>query len=342
LAYRSGSANACENGSPGSEESGIVSAGLLFLLTFFTVALAILGVYSFVADLVLSDKSRLRKRVDEEFRQRQDVRKSALFKNLAAGGEAAPEASLDEKPTLGQRFVAMIEQSGTRFTPQTLIAAMLAVGLVLGGAIAVIYALLPGLVVGILASTLPVLYVHYKRKARLDKLMSQLPDAFDLMARVIRAGQTMSQALQAVADEFDPPVGTEFALCFEQQNLGLPPELALRELARRTGLLEIKIFVLALVVQQQTGGNLAELLDKLSAVIRDRFRIKAKIRVLTAEGRMQAAVLLALPPLLLVAILLLNRSYGNILLDNYGLLIGMLISELLGALWIRKIIHFDF
>src|SRR5262249_7228665 len=149
--------------------------------------------------------------------------------------------------TLGQRFLAMIEQSGTRFTPQTLIAAALIVGLVMGGAVALIYALVPGLIVGILSAPLPVLYVHYRRKARLQKLMSQLPDAFDLMARVTRAGQTMSQALQAVSDEFDPPVGTEFALCFEQQNLGLPPELSLRELARRTGLLEIKIFVLAML-----------------------------------------------------------------------------------------------
>jgi tight adherence protein B len=314
----------------------------VLLLTFLTVALAILGVYSFVADLVLSDRSRLRKRVDEEFRQRQEVRKSALFKNLAAGAEASPEASLDEQPTLGQRFVAMIEQSGTRFTPQSLIATALVVGLLLGGAVGLIYALVPGVIVGLLGAALPVLYVHFKRKARLEKLMSQLPDTFDLMARVIRAGQTMSQAMQAVADEFDAPAGTEFALCFEQQNLGLPPELALRELARRTGLLEIKIFVLAMLVQQQTGGNLAELLDKLAGVIRDRFRIRGKIRVLTAEGRMQAAVLLALPPLLLVAILFLNRSYGGILLDHPSLLVGMLVSEVLGALWIRKIIHFDF
>ena len=83
------------------------------------------------------------------------------------------------------------------------------------------------------------------------------------MGRVIRAGQTMSQALQAVADEFPPPIAGEFAYCYEQQNLGLSPETALRDLARRTGLMELKIFVLALLVQQQTGGNLAELLDKL-------------------------------------------------------------------------------
>ena len=112
---------------------------------------------------------------------------------------------------------------------------------------------------------MPLFYVQFKRKARLEKLRSQLPDAFDLMGRVIRAGQTMSQALLAVADEFAQPIAGEFAYCYEQQNLGLPPETAFRDLSRRTGLIEIKIFVLALLVQQQTGGNLAELLDKLSA-----------------------------------------------------------------------------
>src|SRR5262249_57164429 len=122
-----------------------------------------------------------------------------------------------------------------------------------------------------------------------------LPDAFDLMARVIRAGQTMSQAIQSVADEFDQPLAGEFAYCYEQQNLGLSPEVALRDLARRTGLVEVKIFVLAMLVQQQTGGNLAELLDKLSGVVRERFRVPGKIKALTAEGRMQATVLLVLP-----------------------------------------------
>jgi tight adherence protein B len=176
----------------------------------------------------------------------------------------------------------------------------------------------------------------------MNKLMGQLPDAFDLMGRVIRAGQTMSQALQAVADEFDAPISVEFAYCYEQQNLGLAPELALRDLARRTGLLEVKIFVLALLIQQQAGGNLAELLDKLAAIIRERFRIRGKIRSLTAEGRIQALVLLALPPGMFFLILFLNRAYEQVLLDNPVILVVTLIFQVIGALWIRKIVNFDF
>jgi tight adherence protein B len=100
--------------------------------------------------------------------------------------------------------------------------------------------------------------------------------------------------------------------------------------------------VLGVLIQQQTGGNLAELLEKLAKVIRDRFRIRAKVRALTAEGRFQAIVLLALPPVLLALILLINRRYGMVIFDHPNILVAMLISEFLGALWIRKIVNFDF
>jgi tight adherence protein B len=237
----------------------------------------------------------------------------------------------------------MVEQSGLNLTLRRLFLYMAAAGLGVG-AVAGLVRQSPlwaagGAVLGALG---PVVYVAVRRKVRLHKLLSQLPDTFDLMARVIRAGQTMSQALLAVADEFDAPIAAEFSYCYEQQNLGLPPEVALRDLARRTGVLEVKIFVLALLVQQQTGGNLAEMLEKLATVVRERFRMWAKIRALTAEGRFQAAVLLALPPAMFFIILFLNRNYAQILIDNPVLLIVMGISEVIGALWIRKIVNFDF
>jgi tight adherence protein B len=172
-------------------------------------------------------------------------------------------------------------------------------------------------------------------------MMRQLPDAFDLMARVVRAGQTMSQALQAVADEFDQPLAGEVTYCVEQQNLGLPTEVALRDLARRTGLLEIKIFVLALLVQQQSGGNLAETLDKLANVVRERFKMQGKIKALTAEGRMQAIILLILPVALMCFMTAANKAYADSLAKNPWIIGVMLGSEALGAVFIRKIVNFD-
>jgi tight adherence protein B len=199
-----------------------------------------------------------------------------------------------------------------------------------------------GLVVGFIARAVPLLYVQFKRHQRLEALRAQLSDVFDLISRVLQAGQTMSQAMQSVAQEFKPPVSLEFGLCFEQQNLGLAPEFAVKDLARRTGLLEIKIFVLAVMVHRQTGGNLTELLDKLALIVRDRFRIRGMISSLTAEGRMQGLILLVLPPLMFVLLLFVNHDYAMKLFDHPELPIGCMISMTFGALWIRKIVNFDF
>jgi tight adherence protein B len=319
-----------------------MSPALVTLLTFLAVATLVVGVYSILSDLFLRDRSKVSQRVDEEFRkfQRERAKRSALFKDHQAHAVVDDEAG-GFNPR--RWFEALIEQSGLQLLPRRLLLLMVATGLgvgILGGLLR--QGVLTGMIAAAAGGGIPLLYVAYKRKVRKAKLMAQLPDAFDLMARVIRAGQTVSQALQAVADEFDPPIAAEFAYCHEQQNLGLPPELSLRDLARRTGLLEIKIFVLALVVQQQTGGNLAEILDNLATVIRERIRIRGKIRTLTAEGRLQAIILLALPPVIFLLILSLNREYGQVLLRHPELLIGMFVSECFGALWIRKIVNFDF
>jgi tight adherence protein B len=315
---------------------------LTLLLTFLAGVLVVAGAYSVIADLFLRDRSRVSKRVDEEFRKRQraQAQKSVLFKNL--GQHAAEAADVGDGADLRQRFEALVEQSGLTLSTERLLVIMAGAGLGFGALGLLLQGLLGALVLAPLGAGLPLLYVHFRRKARLHKLLTQLPDAFELMARIIRAGQTTSQALQAVADEFDLPIGGEFGYCYEQQNLGLPPEVALRDLARRTGLLEIKIFVLALLVQQQTGGNLAELLDKLGAVVRERLILRGKISALTAEGRMQALVLLLLPPGIFLLILLINYTYASVLLDHYYLLIGTFVWELLGAVWIRKIVNFDF
>jgi tight adherence protein B len=321
-----------------------MSPTILTLLTFLAAGLAVVGIYSILSDLFLRDRSRVSQRVDDEFRkqQRERVRKSPLFKNL---GQIAAEALLDEqdKPGFRKSIETMIEQSGMDLTFTKLVVFAVAFGA--GSAVATflftrsfVYAALAPIV----PALLPFMMVSLKRKARVEKLRRQLPDAFDLMSRVIRAGQTMSQALLAVSDEFAPPIAAEFAYCYEQQNLGLSPEITLRDLARRNGLLEIKIFVMALLVQQQTGGNLAELLDKLSAVVRDRFRIRGAIKTLTAEGRMQAVVLLILPLGLFLLMLFSNPDYSHVLIEHPKLILGTLACEGVGAIWIRKIVNFDF
>jgi len=322
----------------------MVETTFLSLATFLAVVTAIAGIYSIMTDVFLYDRTRINRRIEAEFlnRQRGQPRRTSLFKDPAQFIVDLPSSDSGETGWR-QRFEAMIDQSGLVLTPERLLAQSVAAG-IFAGTVAGIVCQKPlaAVIAAGLGAALPIVYVQRVRNARSEKLLRQLPDAFELIARVVRAGQTLALALRAVADEFPPPIAVEFASCYEQQNLGLSTEASLRDLARRTGLLEIKIFVLALLVQQQTGGNLAELLEKLSGIIRERFQIRGQIRTLTAEGRAQAAVLLVLPVAMFGLIMLLNREYANIILARPMLIVGCLVSEGIGALWIRQITNFDF
>lgn len=321
-----------------------MSPGLLMLFGFAGAVATVLGIYSIIADLYLRDRQRVSQRVDEEFRMRlrAKAQKSTLFKDLSLLNlEATEEVAKDN--TWQQRLNALLEQSGTELTPQKLFAYMAATGLLAAACGTLLgKSLIVGGLVGLAGAYIPFAIVQIRRGRRLQRIMAQLPDAFELMARCVRAGQTVSQSMQAVADEFEAPLAPEFSYCYEQMNLGLPAELAMRDLARRIGLMEIKVFVLAMLIQTQTGGNLAELLDKLGNIVRERFKIQGKIKALTGEGRLQAWVLLALPFALLGVVMMLNRSYVDVFFARPGILMTMLTFELLGALWIHKIINFDY
>ncbi|MGO9469406.1 MAG: type II secretion system F family protein [Isosphaeraceae bacterium] len=317
---------------------------LLPILTFGAVIAAVAAIYSVISDLYLRDRSRVKERIDEEFRkaQRERARRALVFKDanrLVLDGTEELEPALDMRG----RLQVIVEQSGLNLTIEKLVTVSAAVGVgcgLLGGLLR--QSVLVAVVAALAGALAPLGYVKYKRTVRLEKLLSQLPDTFDLMSRIVRAGQTLSQALQAVADEFAQPIAGELSYCYEQQNLGLSPEVAMRDLARRTGLLEVKIFVTAVIVQQQTGGSLAEMLDKLAHVIRQRYRTRGQIKTLTAEGRMQAMILLALPVVMFFGFLVLLPDYEGKLLEHPSLIVTTLTFELLGALWIRKIVNFDF
>jgi tight adherence protein B len=321
------------------------------IITLLAFAAGFLGIFSInmvLTDLHERDQRDVRKRMDEELlaRERQLARESVMslrqhkdLSHLAA--EAARETATSQNVL--ERLREMLGQSGLRWTPGQLLGSAAALASVVGvaGLLLTGYAWV-GALLGGFAAGLPLLYVQSQRQRRLDQLRAQLPDCLDLMSRIMRAGQTITQAMHSVSQEFKPPVATEFEYCYEQQNLGLALDLALRDLARRTGLLEIKIFVMGLLVQRQIGGNLAELLDNLANIMRERFRIRGKIKSLTAEGRMQAVCLLVLPPATWLILLVVNRNYALKLLEHPQMIVGALVMMMLGAICIRKIINFDF
>jgi tight adherence protein B len=320
---------------------------LLTLLTFVAGFLLVFGVNLFLADLQAAHRQSVRLRLEEELQATHS--EGALLELLEVEGPLradlpASRYSEDESSfTWWQRVAVFVEQSGKQTKPEQLaVWSLLAASAAAAIPIVVFQQWTPAVLFAVIAASMPWIYIWRARSRRLEHLRSQLPDVFDLMSRVLRAGQTISQALQTVAEEFSRPAAEEFGYVYEQQNLGLSPEAAMRDLARRTGLLELKIFVLAVAVHRQTGGNLADLLNKLAMIIRDRYRVRGAIRAMTAEGRLQSAILLALPPLLLVAVTVINRPYATVLYQYPNLLVGTCAFMAAGAIWMHKIVNFDF
>jgi tight adherence protein B len=193
----------------------------------------------------------------------------------------------------------------------------------------------------VLAGSLPSLYVLWKRNQRTKKLERQLPDALELIARGLRAGHALSSALKFAADEFDDPLGTEFGETLDEINFGISVADALRNLADRVHSPDIKYFVVSIIIQKDVGGNLAEIMDQIAHVIRERFKLRGKIRTLSAEGKLTAVILLALPFLVILALRFTNPDYIKLLWEeSSGKIISVISASMMavGIFVIRKMI----
>lgn len=197
-------------------------------------------------------------------------------------------------------------------------------------------------IVVIVFCLMPFVWLLMKRKRRLGKFAAQLPEALELVARALRAGHSLAAGFNLVGQEMSDPIAKEFNRTFEEQNLGMPLEEALNNLTGRIPNLDLKFFATAVILQRQTGGDLAEILDKIGTLIRERFKIWGQVQALTGEGRLSGIVLLALPPALFVTVYRMNPDYLMLLFtDELGkkMLVGGLVMQLLGAIVIRKIVN---
>lgn len=196
--------------------------------------------------------------------------------------------------------------------------------------------------VAIGAGTLPFLYVLRKRTKRTQTLEKQLPDALDLMARALKAGHALASALHMVGDEAQDPIAAEFRIVHDEINYGVSVETALLNLANRVPSTDMRYFVVAVLIQRETGGNLTEVLGNLSRLIRERLRLLAKVQVLSAEGRLSGWVMGCLPFVVAAIINVLNPEFMSVLwTDPVGLKVVYLMLFLMavGGLWMRKIIR---
>jgi tight adherence protein B len=190
----------------------------------------------------------------------------------------------------------------------------------------------------------PMGFVAIKRWRRLSEFEKNFPAAIDLLGRAVRAGHAFTTGLEMIGKELPEPVAGEFRVTFEEQKFGLPLKDTLMNFAERVPLIDVRFFVTALLIQKETGGNLAEILDGLSRVIRERFKILGEVRIRTAQGRLTAAILIALPPLMLVLLRALNPDYMRVLFEDpwgpYMLGIAALL-QVLGSAMLWKIVKIE-
>jgi tight adherence protein B len=326
----------------------------LSLLIFLTVSLGLFASFQLLSDLLFPGASPVRRRIAEEFGQGQRGAARPLFRSLdqlsvdpgSGGMSDLGMAELAPPPTrndwsLRFRLREMLEQANLRWAVWQLLAAAACLAVMLGAVGTWIRGPWVGAPAALAGAAAPVAYVHLRRRARQEKFLKQLPGAFELMARVLRAGHSVPQALQAVVESTEQPVAGEFADCMKQQNLGLRPEDTFQDLARRTGIIEMRIFVMAMLIQRKTGGNFADVLERFAMLIRARLRLRDHVRTLTAEGRLQGLTLLVLPFVMFAAMMVLNRGYTETLFEHVPLLIATGAAMLVGVVWIRQITNIE-
>ena len=200
------------------------------------------------------------------------------------------------------------------------------------------------LIIGVpLGLFLPSIYVSIKRKERLAKFTEQLPDTLDYMARSLRAGNPFSASLKGVANEMPDPTGSEFGITFDEMNYGLELDDALKNLGRRSGSEEINMFITAVLIQRTTGGNLADVLNRIATVMRARAGVIRDVAILSAEMRVSAYVLIGLPFFIAGAISIFNPDYLSVLIDNpvgQVVILIQLVLMLIGYFIMRRMINF--
>ncbi len=257
---------------------------------------------------------------------------------------------LDSMPSFFEEFInrfgnvqGFLEQADTTLSVSKLMLMCLVLA-VAGAGMGFVLRMHPALLplLGLAMACLPIVWVWWRRKRRMKKFAVQLPEALDMLGRALRAGQSLNAGFNMIANELGPPLGKEFQRVFEEQNLGISLEEALEGMTERVPNLDLKFFCTALILQRQTGGDLAEILDKIARLIRERFQIWGQIQALTGEGRLSGAVLLGLPVALFLAVYRLNPDYIMVLFtDPMGkkLLAAAVILQIFGALVIRKIVN---
>jgi len=325
--------------------------GLILVVVAFAFGVAlVIGLYygsTQVPGMML--RRKLEARIEEVSQGPEEASSpAAKVKALLKTREAGPLPGIDRlfgETERGSALGRWIDQSGVKTTISAVMLAATVAGLVTGFllsmAIRAPWALPIGFVMGF---AIPFGVLKVKRTRRMRAFEEQFPEGLDLIARALKAGHAFATGLKMVADEMPEPVGPEFRKTFDEQNFGLPMKDALDNLTLRMPLLDVRFFATAVLIQRETGGNLAEILENLAHVVRERFKILRQVRVYTAHGRFTGWVLLALPAALGIALSFINPDHMNMLFhESMGqmMLIGAAVMQFIGYMWIRQVIKIE-
>lgn len=313
---------------------------VILVAVFLAVTAAVAGVALLIGGQWREPaESRLHALVQRGRPEPSRLMKDDSWSSLSLG---SGERRLEQIPWLSPGLCRFISQSGVVISPGRLlsISALLAATAAAVGLVAPLpWVSAP--TAALLGAASPIAWLWFKRRLRLSRFESQLPDALDLLARSLRAGHSLSDGIRLIGEELSAPAGDEFTLCFEQQNLGVSWDTALDQLALRVPDPDLRFFVTAMVLQRETGGDTAELLDKISRLVRERFQLRGQVNALTGEGRLSGIVLLSLPVLLGIYMHFRNPEYmGTLFTDSLGqkMVAGAIAAQLAGAVVIKKLV----
>lgn len=309
------------------------------ILIFLTVVLATVGV---VVHRGGEGARVLQARLRGLTRRSSDVPRAGVERDTRYSAIPALDSVL-RRVNLGQRLELMLYQAGMTMRVGVLV--MMTASFAIGGyllGVVVTHRIMPSLLFMVLATPLPYFYVGYRKRKRMNAFAKEFPDALDLLVSALRAGLSFSAAMQIVSEESPEPVRSEFAVTVEEQALGLEFRETLTNLTRRVDSLDLRFFVTAVILQRETGGNLAEILENTAKLIRDRFRILGDIKTFTAQGRLTGLILSCLPTGIGVFTFAMTPQYFTPMLTSDAGRAALWIAgtmQFLGILVVRKIVN---
>ena len=317
---------------------------LIVLTTFLLVLGIILGAYwLFVVRPEDTSQRALRRRL--RVNKKSAVSPALLRKFQPLSQVSALDRMLRRSGSIVDPLSRQIQRAGMSATVGTIVLSAIFLACVTSSAIYLALGFTGlALVVGATTAILPFLLVRFKASKRERKFEEQFPEALDLIGRALRAGHALTTGLGMVADEIPDPVGTEFRLIHDRQNYGMPFAEALRDFGDRVPLLDARFFVTAVLTQRESGGNLAEVLDNLAALIRERFKVKRQVRTLSAHGRITGWVLAFLAPTLAAILVLIAPEHMALMIqDPLGIqmIVGAMALQIIGVIAIRRIINIE-